>query len=163
MRTVLSAVLSLALVGLVYPSVSAQSAGRASQSPGAGQMDAANAAKLRTQIHQTMSALSEAQNASQPDEAKIKDLNDRLAALRTQMWADQGQQAAGCPWGAGGRGPCGMGMGPGAGRGRGQGRGMGMGNGRGPHAGPGAGMGRGQGGGCQGCQGQCPKCPLAGG
>jgi hypothetical protein len=185
MRTAWIALLSSALLGLTCSPAAAQPASKPNQSPGAAQIDAAKAAQLRTQIHQTMSALSEAQNARRPDQAKLKQLNDKLAALRAELWAGAPrgqQQAAGCPWGGGGKGPCGMGMGMGRGPGGGQGMGMGMGFGPGPKAGPNAGMGqgqgqgrgrgpgggqgmgmgqgRGQGGACAGCPGclGCPNC-----
>jgi hypothetical protein len=179
MRTALIALLSSALLGLICSPVAAQPAAKPAQPPGAAQTDAAKMPQLRTEIHQTMSALSEAQKARRPDQAKIKKLNDQLAALRAQLWAGapQGKQAGGCPWGGDGKGPCGMGMGmgPGAGRGQGagQGRGMGMGMGPGPKAGPNAGMGQGRGRGqgagmgqgpaclgCPGCLG-CPNCPTS--
>jgi hypothetical protein len=178
MRTALIALLSSVLLGLTCLPVAAQPNRKPDQAPGAAQMDAAKAAQLRTEIHQTMSALSEAQKASLPDQAKIKELNDNLVALRAQLWAgaSQGKQVSGCPWGGNGKGPCGMGMGmgpgPKTGMGRGQGMGMGMGMGPGPKAGPNAGMGQGrgrgqgagmgQGAGCAGCPGclGCPNCPA---
>jgi hypothetical protein len=176
MRTALIALLSSALLALTCSPVAAQSNRKPDQAPGAAQADAAKAAQLRTEIHQTMSALSEAQQARRPNQAKIKELNDKLTALRAQLWAaaPQGKQAASCPWGGGGNGPCGlgMGMGPGPKAGMGRGQGMGMGMGPGPKAGPNAGMGQGrghrwgagggQGAGCQGCPGclGCPNCPA---
>lgn len=185
MRTALLALLSSALIGLTCSAVAAQPA----EKPAAGAIDGAKVAQLRTEIQQTMSALRDAQRAEAPDQAKIKSLTEKVAALRAEMWAGtpRGQQAGACPWGGPGQGPCGLGMGPGAGRGPGAGQGRGMGMGRGMGLGPNAGAGQGRGRGpragmgpaaacpgcpgclgcpnCaagQGCQGQCGNCPFAG-
>ena len=143
--TVLGAMLTL-FVASAAPAQQADSAvgpadkGAAGAKP-AVEMDKTAPARLRAQMHRTMAALIEAQSADEPDPAKIKNLQERLQALRAKMWAQ-------APRGWNGQPPAwqpGAGRGPGWGRGPGQGRGPGYGWGRGPGYGRGSGWGRGPG------------------
>jgi hypothetical protein len=105
-------------------------------------------APLRAELHRTVALLIEAEAADKPDAAKVKELRDKIDAIRVKIRSELGAPAFGPPndrpagmRGRGGPGP-GPGMGPGPGRGgfgRGANREMGYGRGAGwgPHMGAG--------------------------
>ncbi|MCR4415528.1 MAG: hypothetical protein NUV77_24215 [Thermoguttaceae bacterium] len=100
-------------------------------------------AQLRAEWHRTVAALIDAQAAEKPDPAKVKELTEKLRALRAQLPQTSGFGGMGPGWG---RGACaGTGMGMGMGLGRGMGPGAGWCGGRGPGAGWGPGLARGPG------------------
>jgi hypothetical protein len=122
-------------------------AGKSSENAAAAATDAKDSSALRSEIHQTLAALTAARSTDTPNEAKVEKLTRKLQQLRGKLRADNG--TGGGNVGAGGNCPVGgPGMGYGRGRGAGQGNRAGWGGGgQGAGRGPGGGHGWGAGGG----------------
>ena len=143
MRTSLTFGVLWALIGVMAP-ISLAQTDKTDKQPAvspAAVVDSAALAKTRAAMHRTIADLIEARAADKPDQAKIKELTDRLQTLRGQSQA-RGPGGWQCPFGGSGLG-YGPAWGGGRGPGAGPGRGFGPGYGRGAGWGPGLGAGRG--------------------